>query len=287
VTKSYFFKKGAMQMGPYPLEKMRALARQGQLGRSYLVSADGGASWDTGSTFSEIFAGDPNEGGRAGDDERSGGGKGKATPSPSVDPEWYYCSDGGEQQGPVAESQMRHLIEVGAVGASHTVWTEALGDKWVAVSNVPKFAALLSVGTPPVTAGTPVTSGQEVISINTGAGPGVGGSVVGGPQAVFCRECGGRINRRAVVCPQCGVPTESAIERGPASSADAKNKTVAAVLAFCLGGLGAHHFYLGQIALGVLYLIFCWTFIPAIIGFIEAIVFLGMSDRAFDAKYNR
>lgn len=277
MTKSYFFKKGAMQLGPYPLDKMRALARQGQLGRAYLVSADGGASWDTGGSFPEIFSADPSEGGSNNAGGSGTGGKENVTLGPPIDPEWYYCSEGGEQKGPMAESQLRHLIEVGAVSASNTVWTEALGDKWVAVSQVPKFAGLLSAMPRPN--GGPVAT-QGGISINTGSAP------APGVTAVFCRECGGHINRRAVVCPKCGVPTEYANDRGRASSGG-KNKTVAAVLAFCLGGLGAHHFYLGQIALGVIYLLFCWTLIPAIVAFVEAIVFLGMSDQAFDAKYNR
>jgi len=66
-----------------------------------------------------------------------------------------------------------------------------------------------------------------------------------------------------------------------------KDKTTAAVLAFFLGGFGVHRFYLGQTGLGFLYLIFCWTFIPLIISFIDFIVFLTMSKEAFDAKYNR
>jgi TM2 domain-containing membrane protein YozV len=31
--------------------------------------------------------------------------------------------------------------------------------------------------------------------------------------------------------------------------------------------------------------LFCWTFIPAIIAFIEFIVYLCMSDESFSAKY--
>ena len=53
-----------------------------------------------------------------------------------------------------------------------------------------------------------------------------------------------------------------------------------------LGGLGIHHFYLGRIGLGVLYVIFCWTLVPAIVGFIEGIIYLSMSDAAFSAKYD-
>ena len=59
----------------------------------------------------------------------------------------------------------------------------------------------------------------------------------------------------------------------------------AALFAFFLGAFGAHKFYLGQIGLGVLYLVFCWTMIPAIVAFIEFILFLVMSDVDFDRKY--
>jgi len=66
-----------------------------------------------------------------------------------------------------------------------------------------------------------------------------------------------------------------------------KSKTTAALLAFFLGGFGAHRFYLNQAGLGILYLIFCWTLIPAIIAIIDCIIFLTMSKEAFDAKYNQ
>ena len=48
-----------------------------------------------------------------------------------------------------------------------------------------------------------------------------------------------------------------------------KNSTTGVILALFLGGLGVHHFYMGRIGLGVLYLAFCWTFIPAIVALIE------------------
>lgn len=60
-----------------------------------------------------------------------------------------------------------------------------------------------------------------------------------------------------------------------------KDATTGVLLALFLGGLGVHHFYMGKVGLGVVYLVFCWTFIPAIIGFIEAFL---MSGRV--ARYN-
>lgn len=65
-----------------------------------------------------------------------------------------------------------------------------------------------------------------------------------------------------------------------------KDKTTAAMLALLLGGLGVHKFYLGRGVQGALYLIFCWTFIPAIVGFIEGILLLLKSKQNFDLDYN-
>lgn len=65
-----------------------------------------------------------------------------------------------------------------------------------------------------------------------------------------------------------------------------KNKTVAALLAFFLGGLGIHQFYLGNGSKGIVYLIFCWTGVPFILAIIDLIMLLTMSEQAFDSKYN-
>lgn len=65
-----------------------------------------------------------------------------------------------------------------------------------------------------------------------------------------------------------------------------KSKSTAAVLAFFLGGLGVHRFYLNQTGLGFLYLLFCWTLIPSIIAFLDFIIFLTMSEESFNKKYN-
>jgi len=65
-----------------------------------------------------------------------------------------------------------------------------------------------------------------------------------------------------------------------------KNKGVAILLCFFLGGLGAHKFYLGQIGLGVLYLLFFWTFIPAIIAFFEFFMIIFTPDDEFNRRFN-
>lgn len=64
-----------------------------------------------------------------------------------------------------------------------------------------------------------------------------------------------------------------------------KSKTTAVLLCLFLGGFGAHKFYLGNLVDGVLMLFFAWTFIPAIIAFINLIQLLVMSDTEFSRKY--
>lgn len=90
----------------------------------------------------------------------------------------------------------------------------------------------------------------------------------------YCFECGANIRASAEICPKCGV-------RQAMISRSSKNKLVAALLAILLGGVGIHKFYLGKIGQGILYLVFCWTFIPALIGFFEGIFYLATSDENF------
>lgn len=96
---------------------------------------------------------------------------------------------------------------------------------------------------------------------------------------VHCRDCGTVISSTAVACPRCGG-TQMSFQQRPE-----KSRTAAILLALFLGGLGAHKFYLGRPGWGVLYLIFCWTFIPSVIALIELIVYISMSDESFRSKY--
>jgi TM2 domain-containing membrane protein YozV/RNA polymerase subunit RPABC4/transcription elongation factor Spt4 len=96
----------------------------------------------------------------------------------------------------------------------------------------------------------------------------------------FCVECGELINKQAEMCPECGVsqplPTE-----GKSDS----DQTTAGILALLLGGLGAHKFYQGNTKLGLVYLCLFWTFIPAILAFIEGILILVADEDEYERKY--
>ena len=90
-------------------------------------------------------------------------------------------------------------------------------------------------------------------------------------ELIFCRHCGSRIHSSCAVCPKCGGPQVATrvnpqpqivitnnIAPQPAvktvSAGTPKDKTVALLLCFFLGGLGAHKFYEGKTGMGILYL---------------------------------
>ena len=92
-----------------------------------------------------------------------------------------------------------------------------------------------------------------------------------------CMNCGGRIDAKAEICPLCGV-------RQPGSHRS-RDRVVAGTFGILLGGFGIHKFYLGKVGQGILYLLFCWTIIPSIVGLIEGIRYLVMSEEKFAQKY--
>lgn len=64
-----------------------------------------------------------------------------------------------------------------------------------------------------------------------------------------------------------------------------KSRIAAGILAILFGAIGIHKFYLGRIGKGILYLLFCWTGIPAIVSFFEGIIYFCISDERFASKY--
>jgi TM2 domain-containing membrane protein YozV len=97
----------------------------------------------------------------------------------------------------------------------------------------------------------------------------------------YCSSCGEIIKQEAVMCPECGVSQDQSSTPGNSS----KDRTSAGIIALFLGGLGGHHFYLGNTKKGIVYLLFFWTFIPAIAAFIEGILYLTKSDEEFQRQY--
>lgn len=62
--------------------------------------------------------------------------------------------------------------------------------------------------------------------------------------------------------------------------------SLAKILSFFFGTFGFQKYYLGQTNKGTLSIMFCWTFIPAIIGLIDFMKLASMNEENFNIKYN-
>lgn len=255
----YVRSRGHVQ-GPYSIAQLRQLLERGRFSRHHEVSDDG-ASWRRATDIPDLFSSRVQK-------------KVRAVPAPAeilpteevalelpdfvpppaeraTEPSWMYVEN-EKRCGPIPESELRTLLLEGKVPVDSLIWTEGWPD-WVAACNVPTFRS--------ATTTKPTKSAPTSIHKQS-----------------FCFACGLSIDPRAELCPSCGV-------RQTRSATSGKDRGTAALLALFLGGLGVHHFYLGNTALGVLYLLFCWTLIPAVVSCVEGIVFLCMSDSNFHKKY--
>lgn len=103
----------------------------------------------------------------------------------------------------------------------------------------------------------------------------------------FCRHCGQKIPEKAVVCTKCGCQVEELVSLTPQPvivnnnkkiihKGTPKSKWTAFVLCLLLGMVGAHRFYEGKIASGLLY-----VFTGGLFGigvFVDLIVILCKKD---------
>ena len=122
-----------------------------------------------------------------------------------------------------------------------------------------------------------------------------------------CRHCGEWVSRD---CLTCGTPIKAQwAARGFCAECEAKvpgafplqtspgahqvgayawptkSKGVSIGLALALGGFGAHKIYLEKPGKGLVYLLFCWTGIPTIIGIVDAVKYIRMEDEEFHRRF--
>jgi len=68
----------------------------------------------------------------------------------------------------------------------------------------------------------------------------------------FCSNCGSEINAGAAICTNCGAAVKNVAVN---ANGEQKSKLTAVLLAFFLGGIGIHDFYLGYNKYGIIKII--------------------------------
>ncbi|WP_256261121.1 TM2 domain-containing protein [Shewanella sp. NIFS-20-20] len=105
--------------------------------------------------------------------------------------------------------------------------------------------------------------------------------------AQLCSQCGATIAHCDLVCHQCQCDFSLDALAGVDPSVRPKSQQLTAWFSLLLGGIGAHRFYLGQPLKGSLYLAFCWTLIPSLVGCVDAFKTITMDPVQFKLKYCR
>lgn len=113
----------------------------------------------------------------------------------------------------------------------------------------------------------------QVVCLNCGCAKGTG--------TKHCANCGKELAENAFACLNCGVSVDFGAQKsknllpeGDGWCPAGKEKIVAILLAFFVGGFGIHNFYLGETKKGILRLCTCWLFIGGLLAFIDFIKML-------------
>ena len=213
---------------------------------------------------------------------------------------YHYANANNQAIGPVEDSELDDLYNNGVITRDTNVVPEG-SDAWRPYSSIRVLAP-----SPPSNPTPPLSHPPAAQFATSGA-------------TQRCPYCDEQVSVSAKKCKHCGeildVSLRAAEEAkkstashqpmvfmnagggGGGSSASAvgggfggqivgtKSRVVAAILAFVLGGIGVHKFYLGQIGWGIIYLLFSWTFIPFLVSLLEGVLYLLSTERAFALKY--
>ena len=102
----------------------------------------------------------------------------------------------------------------------------------------------------------------------------------------FCRSCERAIHQFAATCTHCHASQIIKPTWTPTPE-PAKSKVTAGVLALLLGGIGIHKFYTGAWGWGIVYIVLCLTYIPALVALVEGIRYLTLKQPEFAQKAAR
>lgn len=178
--------------------------------------------------------------------------------------DWFALVEGREV-GPLTDAQLRSLAAKGDLQPYDSV-RRGRETQWILAKNVKGLFGISR-------SGETIQTGNTLDGMQSGEVRMSQGSQQQSKNLASnlcrCPDCSSSISAAASNCPKCGRPFFR------------PDRYLAIALALFLGGIGAHKFYLRQSNQAVFYLLFFWTIIPAIVGFIEGFQYLSMSDEEF------
>jgi TM2 domain-containing membrane protein YozV len=210
----------------------------------------------------------------------------------------WFVEHKGKIVGPVTSAQLKQLASASKIGRKTRVRLGEDGE-WVSASKVQGLFPATEISPPKRELATAAASPPPVPSpvreqptpvpavAQKRPCPFCGEDIA--VAAIKCRHCNEFLDGRPrevpqqqpVAAPQPMVNVTQVVNNTPGYMGPHKSKMVAFLLAIFLGGLGFHHFYMGHSVRGLLYLVFCWTFIPALIALVEAVLLLLQSNDSF------
>ena len=213
---------------------------------------------------------------------------------------YYYADSTNQPIGPISKEQLHSLYRDGTIALETQVILEGT-EEWQ------QYRTIAVPPPPSLYQRALVPSGRNAPIIEVTATPVVQSATTCCPfcaepiaaAAKKCKHCGEvldvalraaeeakRINSQApMVFMNAGGGASSATMAAPVATGHGYSKGTAALLAILLGSIGAHKFYLGQTFQGILYLLFCWTGIPTVVGFIEGICYLSHPETQWKRRY--
>ncbi|MGL4593833.1 MAG: double zinc ribbon domain-containing protein [Thermoguttaceae bacterium] len=217
-------------------------------------------------------------------------------------PNWFFTDADGIKQGPINDQQLQSLVKQGIIVPTTVMETDGghTGQAGQIPNLFPAASPFAQCGTSVPPANSFCTHCGKGIAQHAVACISCGASPIG--HRNFCRHCGAALNPAQVVCIKCGSSVastpasrqgyagQSGMVVGQSGNSNPKSRVVAAILALLLGGIGAQKYYMGSWGWGLVFtlaslLLFFPYLITEIIGIVEGIQYLIMSDEDFAAKY--
>ena len=159
MSDTYYVRSQGKVLGPFSFEDLKAKAGKGHLKKTHQVSTDK-QNWQSARKMEGLFPRPPKPPEPAKKEKPAPGKNAAAEPDlievqliddlevvpANEETEWHYCLQGDEQtNGPVTESQLRHLFQSGRLALNSLVWNETFPD-WVEAGRIPKFRSLVPGG---------------------------------------------------------------------------------------------------------------------------------------------